>query len=297
MDFVDALPALANPEVFGLHENAAITRDQAEANKLFDSLLLTLSSGGGGGGGGGGGAKKVKTRDETIAELVGDMLARLKPEYDMEYVNARYPVDPKESMNTVLVQELARYNRLLGTIKYTLDNVQKAMKGLVLLNASLESVASDVFLGRVPEVWKPRSFASRKPLAAYFSELCERTAVLDAWIEKGPPDMFWIVGFFFPQSFLTGVSQNFARTYTIPVDDVVFDYEPLPEAVTRETVTKANKPADGVYTYGTWLEGARWNFASKPPKVGWRWNGRRGIRTSRSAWPLAERGSAQPANG
>ncbi len=49
MDYIDGLPVLAAPEVFGLHENAAITRDQAEANKLFDSLLLTLSNSGGGG--------------------------------------------------------------------------------------------------------------------------------------------------------------------------------------------------------------------------------------------------------
>jgi dynein heavy chain len=53
------------------------------------------------------------------------------------------------------------------------------------------------------------------------------------------------------------VSQNFARKYTIPVDDVVFDPEVLPEAVNKDTVDRSNKPADGVYAYGTWLEGAR----------------------------------------
>jgi dynein heavy chain len=116
----------------------------------------------------------------------------------------------------VLVQELARYNRLLGIIRSTLVNVQKAMKGLVVLNATLESVGNDCWVGKVPDVWKGRSFASRKPLGAYFAELCDRLQMLDTWIEKGAPPIFWITGFFFPQSFLTGVSQNYARKYVIP---------------------------------------------------------------------------------
>jgi dynein heavy chain len=213
MEYIESLPAVASPEVFGLHENAALSRDQMEATKLFDSILLTLTNNTAASKKGG---AKVKTKDEVIGELVGDMLGRLRPEFDMEEVGAKYPVNPKESMNTVLIQELARYNRLLNIIKSTLTNVQKAMKGLVVLSQVLESVANDVFIGRVPEVWKSRSFASRKPLAAYFAELVERINMLDTWIEKGPPPFFWIVGFFFPQSFLTGVCQNFARKYVIP---------------------------------------------------------------------------------
>ena len=261
IEYVDALPPVAAPEVFGLHENAAISRDQAEANKLFDSILLTFTTGGGGGGGSSKGGK-VKSKDETVMELASDMLSRLHADFDLEAVGALYPTDPKESMNTVLIQELARYNRALGIIRSTLVNVQKAMRGLVVLSAQLESVANDVFFGRIPEVWKPRSFSCRKPLAAYFAELVERLSMLDSWIEKGPPPIFWISGFFFPQSFLTGVSQNFARKYAIPVDDVVFDPEMMGEAVNKDTVTAADKPEDGVFVYGMFLEGARWNFAS-----------------------------------
>jgi len=47
--------------------------------------------------------------------------------------------------------------------------------------------------------------------------------------------------------------QNFARRFTIPIDEIVFDFEFIdsePEV----------KPKDGAYVYGLFIEGAKWNY-------------------------------------
>lgn len=67
----------------------------------------------------------------------------------MEAAQIRYPVRWDESMNTVLCQELQRFNNLTNAIKSSLVNIQKAVKGLVVMSADLEvrhTVASAVFI-------------------------------------------------------------------------------------------------------------------------------------------------------
>jgi len=47
----------------------------------------------------------------------------------------------------------------------------------------------------------------------YVEDLKKRISVFEKWIESDKPNCFWISGFFFTQSFLTGVKQNFARKH------------------------------------------------------------------------------------
>jgi len=260
--FIEKLPLVSSPEVFSLHENATITKDQKETVDLFDAVLTTQASGGGGGGGGG------KSRDDTIGEVAHDILARLPPNFDLEAISSKYPVRWDESMNTVLCQELERFNRLTTIVRESLRNLQRAIKGLVVMSPELEAVGTDLFFGRVPKLWMSRSYPSLKPLSGYVGDLLFRLETFQKWVDHGPPPSFWLPGLFFTQSFLTGALQNYARKYTIAIDNVGFHTEPMREA--REDIRKP--PADGVCVYGMFLDGCKWDhagmrLADSEPKV------------------------------
>lgn len=234
-------------EVFGLHENAEIT----SAINVTNSLLATALSLQGAASSGASG----KSQDELLREIADDLLKRLPANFDVERAAKKHPIKYEDSMNTVLQQELLRYNKLTTVVRQSLINVGKAIKGEVPLSLELEEVCASLFRNSVPDIWHKRAYPSLKPLASWVVDFLERLSFMQRWIDEGAPATFWISGFFFTQSFLTGAKQNFARKHVIAIDGVDFDFV----VISDESKYNLNQvPEDGVYIQGLFLEGARW---------------------------------------
>lgn len=87
--------------------------------------------------------------------------------FDEDLAAKKYPTEYSESMNTVLTQELQRFNELTNTIKDDLKNIEKAFGGFLIMSTQLEQTYKALFDGKVPPMWKKHSYPTLKPLGSY----------------------------------------------------------------------------------------------------------------------------------
>lgn len=110
-------------------------------------MLSTQSSGGG---------KSVgkKSADELAIDLAKDLESKVPEVFDLKYAEKKFPFSKFESLNTLLVQEMGRFNALLKTLSRTLKDVQMAIKGEVVMNEALEGLMTSLTDSKIPEMWK-----------------------------------------------------------------------------------------------------------------------------------------------
>jgi len=197
-----------------------------------------------------------KSREEIIGDISKGIEDKTPPVIDLDYIIEKYPTMYTESMNTVLTQEVIRYNRLLSIMAKMLKDVQKALKGEIVMSEDLDALATSMFNNQVPAAFGKVGFLSLKPLSSWINDLNDRIKFITSWIDVGMPAAYWLSGFFFPQAFFTGALQNYARKHTIAIDELDYDFK-VHDEIDPQDVTE--KPADGVFCFGMYFEGARWN--------------------------------------
>lgn len=79
---------------------------------------------------------------------------------------------------------------LTRTIRITLINLKKAIKGLVVMDAELEALCGSLLIGKVPENWAKRSYPSLKPLGSYILDFLERLKFLQVTYKRHCDQLF-----------------------------------------------------------------------------------------------------------
>ncbi|XP_010633543.1 dynein heavy chain 6, axonemal [Fukomys damarensis] len=270
-EYIENLPLIDDPEIFGMHENANLVFQYKETNTLINTILEVQPRSSAGGEG--------KSNDEIVQELVASIRARVPEKLMLEGASeSLFVKDPQgrlNSLTTVLSQEVDRFNNLLKLIHTSLETLNKAIAGFVVMSEEMEKVYNSFLNNQVPSLWSNTAYPSLKPLGSWVKDLILRTAFVDLWLKRGQPKSFWISGFFFPQGFLTGTLQNHARKYNLPIDELSFKYNMVPTYRDQAAVIEAanrvqfgqelpmdlelHSPEDGVLVHGMFMDASRWD--------------------------------------
>uniref|UniRef100_A0A8B9I210 Dynein axonemal heavy chain 5 n=1 Tax=Anser brachyrhynchus TaxID=132585 RepID=A0A8B9I210_9AVES len=266
LQYIEQLPVIDTPEVFGLHPNADITYQTNLANETLSTIVSIQPKDSSTGGG--------ETREAVVQRLADEMLEKLPPDYNPHEVKAQLQkMGAIQPMNIFLRQEIDRMQHVISRVRTTLTDLKLAIDGTIIMSEELRDALDNMYDARIPKLWFRISWESTT-LGFWFTELLERNQQFSSWLLDGRPNQFWMTGFFNPQGFLTAMRQettrmNLAKGWAL--DSVVLHNEVT--KMMKEDVA-GPPPADigGVYIYGLFLEGAGWDrrnskLVESAPKV------------------------------
>jgi dynein heavy chain len=253
---VKGWPLTEEPEVFGMHDNANISFMSQESENLL-SVVLSIQPRESGGGGG-------MSSEEIVAELAHEQQGKLPAKLSDENAHADSFAIIEEtglmtSLGTCLTQEFGRFNLLLAQMGSTLAQLQKAIKGTIVMTAELDDLFNALLNNLVPNIWTKSGigYPSLKPLSSWFEDMIQRVEFFRDWIDNGQPNAYWISSFYFPQGFLTSVLQGYSRANMIPVDQLSFEFT-VQEMEDASEIK--SKPELGIYVHGLFMDGCDWDY-------------------------------------
>jgi dynein heavy chain len=253
-NYVDSLPLVDPPEIFGMHENANIAFQQQESDNILDVVLSVqprVSTAGGG-----------KTPEEIVTEIASAFVEKIPEDLTKEGSHATafiimLDTGMMESMGTCLGQEMARFNNLLRALRASLGMLKRAIAGLIVMTAELDGMFQSFLNNKVPKNWEGKAYPSLKPLSSWYTDMVQRVEFFHDWISNGKPYSYWISSFFFPQGFLTSVMQAFARSNMVPVD--ILSHQVVVEDFEDPSVLD-EAPAEGILCHGAYMDGCAWSY-------------------------------------
>ncbi|EDQ84603.1 uncharacterized protein MONBRDRAFT_39235 [Monosiga brevicollis MX1] len=257
LDYIEQLPLANGPSVFGLHANAEIGYFTSQARNMWHLLVelqpQTASVGGG------------VSREAYIGNVASSIKAKIEPAFDLERIRADItsaaPVDEDGNKvlpptSVVLLQELERWNALVAKMNSSLSSLQRALVGEVGMSSALDELASALFNGQLPGMWRRLAPDTKKNLTNWMLHFERRYLQYKSWVEKGEPTVMWLSGLHIPESYLTALVQTTCRQNGWALDRSTL-YTAVTEFVDPREVQA--RPPSGCFVTGLYLEGAAWD--------------------------------------
>ena len=264
-EYIETLPLVDDPEIFGLHGNADLAYRTAQTKQVLDCILDIQPKEGGGGGG--------LTREEIVLNMVNDLQAKLPPDYKPDDVKTGIKGlgGMGKPLNICLKQEIDRLQKVITTVRRMLAALKLAIAGTIVMSPELAEALDALFMARVPPAWVKVSKLIAPNMGVWWLNILNRAEQFTNWLRNGRPNTFWLTGFFNATGFLTANRQEVCRKHAKEnwaLDDVINSSEVLRQE--RDEVKKG--PDEGIYIYGLYLDCARWEkpkdrLADSEPKV------------------------------
>merc|ERR1719247_809004 len=174
-------------------------------------------------------------------------------------------------LNICLKQEIDRLQKVISTVRRMLAALKLAIAGTIVMSPELAEALDALFMARVPPAWVKVSALLAPNMGVWWLNILNRAEQFTNWLRNGRPNAFWLTGFFNPMGFLTANRQEVCRKHSKDgwaLDDVVNYSEVLRQE--RDEVRKG--PDEGIYVYGLYLDGAKWDkskdkLVDSDPKV------------------------------
>ncbi|GMG17952.1 unnamed protein product [Phytophthora fragariaefolia] len=287
--FIDALPEMDGPDVFGMHPNAHISY-QKQLGQEFVKVVVQLQSSqiNASGVPSTDADRDLSDKDVNSSgnypielatlEICQEIHEQLPPSSMIEttksFLTKQQLDKSQDPLTVVLQQEVISCHKLVTHISSSLGEVRHAIRGIAVMTVKMEKTLHSLVQHQVPDDWIANDthiLPTTQSLSQWLRSLLFRCEFLHRWAERGRPpnNMFPLPVFSFPQGLFTAILQRYARKQTIPIHFLDFQFRVLGEhenlALTSTVeATEGQQSTDsgadeGAYLTGLLLEGAQWN--------------------------------------
>ncbi|CRG94855.1 dynein beta chain, putative [Plasmodium gallinaceum] len=160
----------------------------------------------------------------------------------------------------LMLQEIYKHNLVLKKVRNSLNKVQCALKGEIVINKKIYDIIKYLSDGIVPKSWKT-VYVSKKKILYFFEDLKERVNQLYEWSLNGNLQIYWLGGFCNPKSFLKYILHEYSKKNEISYDLITFEFTTVSKS--DENKLKNKGIEEGIYIKKLVLQGAKWDFISQ----------------------------------